>query len=476
MPDRSPGPIWVGETAHRRAPGGPPGVGLHVHPRFTAARLLVTDAGVPVGQVDVALTDGRATAAEIDRATAAVVAGAPPDPPPASDEPMTVVVATRGRPESVRRCLAAILAGDHAAVTVLVVDNDPPDDRTRDVVAAVGDDRVHYVHERRRGVSVGRNRGLAEARTEVVAFTDDDTEPDRHWASRIAGAFAADPGLTGLSGPVLAARLDTPQERAADIALAWNKGFTPRRFRLDDPPVDSAVFPFSPGLFGIGANLAVRARRVRELGGFDEALGPGRATRGGEDIELMVRIVLDGGTLGYLPAAYVWHHHRPSDGELRTQLGGYALGLGAFLGKVALDGPARRLALRRFPAGIARLREIVRRESAGVAQDDPPEPDTAGSAPGPGPARAGTDGGEADAAAGTGPSAVAVAEAAGVPAVAEVPADPEERRHETVALPDGAAARKLRGLAGGPVLYLRTRRQVLAEGGSCPPLTAPGRH
>ena len=468
MPDRPPGPIWVGETAHRRGPGGPPGAGLHVPPRFTTARLLVTDAGLPVGQVDVPLTGGRASAGEIGRATAAVVAATPPEPPPTSDEPMTVVVATRGRPESVRRCLAAILAGDHAAVTVLVVDNDPPDGSTRDVVAAFGDERVRYVHELRRGVSVGRNRGLAEARTEVVAFTDDDTEPDRRWASRIAGAFAADPGLTGLSGPVLAARLDTPQERAADVALAWNKGFAPRRFRLDDPPSDSPVFPFSPGLFGIGANLAVRARRVRELGGFDEALGPGRPTRGGEDIELLVRIVLDGGTLGYLPAAYVWHHHRPSDGELRDQLGGYALGLGAFLGKVALDGRARRLALRRFPAGIARLREIVRRESAGAG--DAPEPEPAAGAVVPGPAPAGGDAGAADAAPGAGPSAVAVAEGA------EVPADPEERRHETVALPDGAAARKLRGLAGGPVLYLRTRRQVLAEGGSCPPLTAPDRN
>ncbi|MEV1293765.1 glycosyltransferase [Pseudonocardia sp. NPDC049635] len=462
VPDRPPGPIWVGETAHRRAPDGPPGAGLNVPPRFTAARLLVTDAGLPVGQVDVPLTGGRAGAEDIDRATAAVVAATPPEPPPTSDDPITVVVATRGRPDSVRRCLAAILAGDHARVTVLVVDNDPPDGRTRDVVTALGDERVRYVHERRRGVSVGRNRGLAEARTEVVAFTDDDTEPDRHWASRIAGAFATDPGLTGLSGPVLAARLDTPQERAADVALAWNKGFSPRRFRLEDPPADSAVFPFSPGLFGIGANLAVRARRVRELGGFDEALGPGRPTRGGEDIELLVRIVLDGGTLAYLPAAYVWHHHRPSDGELRDQLGGYALGLGAFLGKVALDGPARRLALRRFPAAIARLREIVRRESAGAAADGPDPGATARAA------AAARAGGGSDAGPGAG-----AATPAGASGAAGTPPDAGQRRHETVALPDGAAVRKLRGLAGGPILYLRTRRQVLAEGGSCPPLTAP---
>lgn len=448
-PDRRPGPIWVGETTHLREPGRVPSGDLEVPARFGTARLLVTDCGVPVGQVDVPLRHGRAGADEIARAAATVAGAERPAEPPRSEEPMTVVVATRGRPESVRRCVAAVLGGDHPAVTVLVVDNDPPDDRTRAVVEGFGCDRVRYVHEPRRGASVGRNRGLAEARTDVVAFTDDDTEPDPRWASRIAGAFAADPQLTGLSGPVLAARLDTPQERAADVALAWNKGFVPRRFRLDDPPSDTPVFPFSPGLFGIGANLAVRAVPVRGLGGFDEALGPGRPTRGGEDIELLVRIVLDGGTLAYLPAAYVWHHHRPSDDGLRDQLGGYALGLGAFLGKVAMDPRARRLAMRRFPAAITRLREIVRRESAGRPGEGAPRSRTGGP--------------------GAGPDAVPARTTGAV----EVSADPAHRGVETGAMPGGAAGRKLRGLASGPVLYVRTRQQVRAEGGACPPLTAP---
>ncbi len=453
MPDRAGDPVWVGELAHHRGVhGSGHGAGdLVVPARFGSARLLVTDGGVPVGQAVVPLHGGRARAADLARAAAAVAGREPPAEPAVSAESLTVVVATRGRPESVRRCLAAVLAGDHPDVTVLVVDNDPPDERTREVVRDCADPRVRYVREPRRGVSVGRNRGLAEAGTAVVAFTDDDTEPDPRWASRIAGSFAEDPELVALSGPVLAARLETPEERAADVALAWNKGFLPRRFRLDDPPADSPVFPFSPGLFGIGANLAVRAEPVRALGGFDEALGPGRPTRGGEDIELLVRIVLDGGTLAYLPSAWVWHHHRPSSGELRDQMGGYALGLGAFLGKVALDPRARRLAVRRFPAALGRLRDIVRRESA--------EPKPV--------ARARHEQHAPAAVGGRGPSP----EPFGAPL-------PEEERpapQDVVALPRGAGARKLRGLVSGPALYLQARRQVQAEGGSAPPLTGPAR-
>jgi GT2 family glycosyltransferase len=353
-----PTPTWVGELDRNSV------TDFVVDPRFTSARLLVTANGTPVGLLALPLVHGRARTADIRRALDTQLGEIPdPSPPPASDEPITVVIATRGRPRSLERCVRAVLAGDHPDVRVLVVDNDPLDERTRDAVERVGDPRVRYVLEPRRGASVGRNRGLAEATTAIVAFTDDDTEPDRHWATRVAGAFAAHPELACVSGPVLAARLATAEERVADTALAWNKGFERRRFSLDEPPADSAIFPFSPGLFGIGANVAVRTEVARAAGGFDEALGPGSPTHGGEDCEFLVRLVLAGHVLGYEPAAWVWHHHRPSPEALRTQMQGYAVGLGSFLTKVALDPRARAVAARRLPAAFAQLRRIAEREN-----------------------------------------------------------------------------------------------------------------
>ncbi len=362
-------PTWVGEI-DRLAPSG----GLRVDSSYRAARLLVTVAGTPQGQVTVPLTDGHAPAAVIDEACAALGPADAVPGAPVSDEPVTVVIATRNRPSSLGRCLRSVLAGDHPAIRVVVVDNDPDDERTARVVDAFGDPRVRYVRETRRGASVGRNRGLAEARTEIVAFTDDDTEVDRAWASRIAGAFAADPRIACLSGPVLAARLASPEERAADIALAWNKGFAARTFSLAEPPEDSPIFPFSPGLFGIGANMAVRAPRARAVGAFDEALGPGTPTHGGEDCEFFVRMVLAGHAVGYSPGAFVWHHHRPDQAALRSQLQGYAVGLGSFLAKVAMSRHGRAAALRRLPAAVARLRHISARE-AGAGDAIPADAD-----------------------------------------------------------------------------------------------------
>jgi GT2 family glycosyltransferase len=358
------GPTWVGQIERREDPAD-----LSVDPRYVAARLLVTAGGAPVGLITVPLDGGRADAAVV---AAAVEAEVGPDhrveAPPTSDKPVTAVIATRGRPDSVRRCVTAVLACDHPALSVIVVDNDPENDDTRHVVEEFGRPEVRYVRESRRGASVGRNRGLLEARTPVVAFTDDDTEVDRHWAGRIAGAFAADPELACLSGPVVAARLDTPEEQASEFGLVWNKGFEPKRYSLAQPPADSAIFPFSPGLYGIGANFAVRAAAARKVGGLDEALGPGSPALGGEDGEFMVRLVLAGHAVAYQPGVLVWHHHRSSPDELRKQVRGYAMGLGAFLTKIALDRRAGMMALQRLPAAVNQLRHIGEREATNVGE------------------------------------------------------------------------------------------------------------
>jgi len=368
IPAAPTGPIWVA-TLDRREPSIPLAVDAH----YAAARLLVTADGAPVGLVVVPLVAGQASAEAIGAAVTAQLGPDSPDvvTPPWSPEPLTVVVATRGRPESVRRCVRAVLAGNHPAVTVLVVDNDPPDDATERVVAQLRADArpgtvtpdVRYVREPRRGASIGRNRGLDEATTRIVAFTDDDTEVDPSWAGRIAGTFAVHPDLACLSGPVVGARLETAEERAAELGLVWNKGFTARRYSLVNPPAGSAIFPFSPGLYGIGANFAVHAGAARQVGGFDDALGPGTPTRGGEDGEFMVRLVLAGHVVAYEPAVLVWHHHRSSSHELHVQQSGYAVGLGAFLTKIALDRRAGVMALRRVPAVVAQLRHIEQRES-----------------------------------------------------------------------------------------------------------------
>jgi GT2 family glycosyltransferase len=345
---------------------------IAVATHFAAARLLVTAGGVAVGQVVVPLTGGHASAEAVRAAVHAELGqeiSRAARPLPRVATPITVVVPTRGRPESLLRCLRSVLRTNHPRLTVLVVDNDPDDERTAQVVHDLDDGRVSYVRECRRGASIGRNRGLSEAAARgarFVAFVDDDVEVDPEWAGNVAAALAQ-PDVACVCGPVLAAELTTAAQMTADETLGWRKGFARRRFSLAEPPPESAIFPFSPGLFGVGANMAVNTEAALRIGGFDTALGPGTPTRGGEDCEFMVRLVLTGHTLTYEPSAYVWHHHRPTMAELEDQMHGYALGLGAFLTKIMLDPAGRAAALRRLPAAIRQLRRITSRETVAEA-------------------------------------------------------------------------------------------------------------
>jgi len=67
-----------------------------------------------------------------------------------------------------------------------------------------------------------------------------------------------------------------------------------------------------------GCNMAFRKSRLLELGGFDPQF---RAA--GDDVDLCWRMQERGWTLGYCPAAVVWHHRRGSLGAYWRQQFGY---------------------------------------------------------------------------------------------------------------------------------------------------------
>ena len=74
---------------------------------------------------------------------------------------------------------------------VIIVDNNCTDN-TKLVVeetAAGGDIPVVYLRETRQGKSFALNAGLAHARGDIVALTDDDVLPTPEWLTRIVRAF-----------------------------------------------------------------------------------------------------------------------------------------------------------------------------------------------------------------------------------------------------------------------------------------------
>lgn len=288
-------------------------------------------------------------------------------PLPATAPPVTVVVPTCGRPDILRRSIEALTSLHYPNYELLVVDNMPHLPATAETVAAsaASDPRVRYLAEPRRGVSHARNRGLAAARGEIVAFADDDVVVEPEWLTALVAGFVDDQ-VAGVTGMVLASELETPPQLWIEQYGGFGKGCARRRFEHTGFDVEEgderehvaaaqrSLYPYSPGIFGTGANMAFRTDVVRRLGGFDSRLGSGVATRSGEDIDLLLRVILDGKAIMYEPAAVVWHRHKRDRRALRRTMYAYGVGLSAVITKTLLSDPATaRELLRRLPGGIA---------------------------------------------------------------------------------------------------------------------------
>jgi glycosyltransferase involved in cell wall biosynthesis len=379
--------------------------------RYQGARLLIWLHGQPIGEVHLPLTSGPLAGDRLALLLWPHVAGAVAVhcdadgiPAPAclpvgglaglrqpcrtglalpDEVPVTVVIATRDRTESLLRCLAALAKSDYSAFDVVVVDSAP---RSETTARAMEEDKawpfpLRYLHVSQPGLALAHNAALRVVTGEIVAFTDDDVEVYPVWLPAIAQAFQQ-LDATCVTGLILPAELQTPAQLLVERSGGYGRGFTRCIFTRDmsDP---EPMFPFTAGRFGSGANMAFRTDWLVAHGGFDRAMGAGSPARGGDDLAAFVRVVVDGGTLVYEPRAVMRHWHRREYTGMRRQAFGYGIGLGAYLAATLWARPGLAGAMLRgaVPAvrylldpasaknadrGVDFPRELVWRERAGI--------------------------------------------------------------------------------------------------------------
>jgi GT2 family glycosyltransferase len=295
--------------------------------RAKGLMVLVRRHGRPVGLVRLRVC-GRVSAARLARAVREQVPPAEePAPPVAAGAPLSIVVCTRDRPEPLARCLRALRPMHAAGHQVLVVDNAPRSRATATVCAA---HPFVYLREPEAGLNHARNRGLRAAAREVVAFTDDDCEPDPGWADALAAAYV-DGRVACATGLVLPRELETRSQERFEAYCANRRRFRPRTFSAPD------TAPSAAGVVGMGANMSFRRAVLAGLGGFDPRFDGGMPTLSGGDTEAFARVLAGGGSIAYRPDALVWHTHRREHAALRRVVFGYGVGLYAVLAKRLLE-------------------------------------------------------------------------------------------------------------------------------------------
>jgi GT2 family glycosyltransferase len=284
---------------------------------------------------------------------------------------ISVVICTRDRPGLLAQSLPRFRALCRPGDQLVVVDNAPSDSATARLVEQYDD--VEYVVEPIAGLARARNRGLDVATGTYVVFTDDDVDPDPSWLHVIAATFEANPGAVLVSGSVLPASLTTPSELRFQEFGGYVPDFVEARLHMSLDPMPSALFPFHPKLLGTGANMTFRTEALRSLGGFDVCLGAGTPARGGEDIDIAVRVLLAGHLLVRQPAAVLWHPSHTTDAMLTAQIHGYGVGLAAAFTKFGTRRATAGAVLRRVPVGLRMLLSADSTKNAGRSASFPAE-------------------------------------------------------------------------------------------------------
>ena len=285
---------------------------------------------------------------------------------PADGRRTSVVICTRDRAEDLARCLASLPQQSRAPDQVVVVDNASRDGgRTREVARAAG---VDYVREDRPGLDIARNRGVAAAIGDIVAFTDDDVRLHPRWLERIVAAFDDD-RIMAVTGLVLPAELETAAQRHFERYWGFGRGYRPIDFGPDFFRADRTR-GCPAWEIGAGANMAFRREIFDRAGLFDERLDVGAAGCSG-DSEYWHRVLTHGGVCRYEPAAVAFHYHRRDFAGLSRQIHAYMRGHAAAL-MVQYErsgnlGNLRR-ALMTLPAWYAR--RYIRRLLRGASERD----------------------------------------------------------------------------------------------------------
>jgi O-antigen biosynthesis protein len=211
---------------------------------------------------------------------------------------VSVVVCTYNGAGTLRQTLEGLQRLDYPAYDVIVVD-----DGSTDASAVIaGEYDVELIRTPNRGLSCARNTGLQAASGEIVAYIDDDAYPDSHWLKHLATTFRST-RYAGVGGPNLPPRGDGPIAECVANAPGG-----PTHVLLSDTEAEHLP----------GCNMAFRRDCLAAVGGFDPQFRVA-----GDDVDICWKLQENGFTLGFSPAAIVWHHRRNSVRAYWKQQKGY---------------------------------------------------------------------------------------------------------------------------------------------------------
>ena len=215
----------------------------------------------------------------------------------------SVIVAVYNNEEMIGDCIESLLRQrlSKKEFDGIIVDNNSTD-RTREIIQK---HKVKYLFEERMGRARALNKGIRNAKGEIIAVTDSDCIAHKDWLENIVKKFGKK-SVVYAGGEILAYKPRTLVEKYSEKA-----GILSARTVLKKNI-------FYPPFFQT-ANASFRKSLLDEIGLFDEALVSGH------DADIGWRIQWKGHGIDFEPSAVIYHRNRTTMKGLFEQFKRYGL-------------------------------------------------------------------------------------------------------------------------------------------------------
>ncbi len=220
---------------------------------------------------------------------------------------LTAIICTYNRAKYISNLLESIAANDleKSEYEILLVDNNCTDN-TREVCEAFAklhkDVHFRYVTEPEQGLSAARNKGIKEAKGDIIVYIDDDALVDPHYLRTYAEWFASHPQTMACGGPIE----PVYETQEPDWMTPYTKALLTAWMNYGDK-----VREYPKGRYPGGGNAAYRKEVFDKVGLFNTALGrKGNSLMASEEKDIFDKMHALGMQVLYLPTP-VLHHIIP---------------------------------------------------------------------------------------------------------------------------------------------------------------------
>ena len=246
---------------------------------------------------------------------------------------VSVIIPAFNQADYLPTAVESVLAQTWADCEVVVVDDGSTDNTAKALHALHANPRVRSVWQANAGVGAARNRGIQEARGDLLCFLDaDDWYHPGKLAAQVA-QFQRDPSLDWVYCDVTTVDADGCQTDDYSVATS--------RVVLSGYILDSLVV----GGYFPPHTVMLRRRVIDRVGGFDPLLG------GHADYDLWLRLSAAGCPVEFLPERLAYY--RQYDGQMSRDSEHMHATKVAALQKLAVSSPEA------FAAAAARLQTTV---------------------------------------------------------------------------------------------------------------------